>query len=159
MQRQLTDYLISEGRARSGDSGFVNLCRHMCMCLVCGHMCICLVCGHMCVCLVCGCMCVCLVCALLSWGLSSALSQLVWGRGGGSGGDNERYWHELASVRRELSHGQIPYDCFFLNLQLFLTSQVIDKSPHAVMISVSLNMKPLSVFSVVCLSVTTSYLW
>ena len=46
----------------------------------------------------------------------------------------------------------------FLIGNFFLTSQVIDKSPHADMISVSLNIKPLSVLSIVCLSVTASCL-
>ena len=46
----------------------------------------------------------------------------------------------------------------FLICNFFLTSQVIDKSPHAVMISVSLKIKPLSVLSIVCLSVTASCL-
>lgn len=42
----------------------------------------------------------------------------------------------------------------FLICNFFLTSQVTDESPHAVVISVSLNVKPLSGLSVVCLSVT-----
>lgn len=96
LHRQVTVYILAEGTSCSGDGGFVNLWGHMWVYIM---------------------------CALLRWSLGfffSALSQLIWGKGGGDDEVMTMAWACLGEAN------SLP---LFLSefVTYFLTSQVIDK--------------------------------